>query len=391
MQGGREKLVFANQLRGLAALAVMLSHLGGVLILMSPTVGWIISAPQLSLGTPFILHLTRLSWLNFGPLGVAVFFLISGFVIPFSLEKNSWGGFLVARIFRIFPTYWVALLLEFLAVFVQSKFYGRPMAFPPRIYFYNAALADTILGNGYVDLVNWTLAIEVKFYILIAAIWPLVRLGSVFPFICWSLFAIIVATAQQHGMIHLTDQFADEPMCIGFMLIGTVFYFRMTARISLIRSVFAVLTLLALFTICWRVGPIQNQFPIVTANYFYALVIFASAYGLRRYFRPLRMLDFLADISFPFYLIHSIIGYSLITFMVGRRGMTYTEALPIAVGIVLCLAWVIHVAVENPTQNLGKRLANVIASGRRRVGAAGLDHTASKHAGSTPANPRAIP
>lgn len=354
---GHRRIVFANQLRGIAASFVVLSHLGGVFILMGPTVGWVISAPEVQVGHPLILHLTRWNWLNFGALGVAIFFLISGFVIPLSLRSQGPRAFLVARVFRIFPTLWIALLAEWLAVFAQSKFYGRPMAFTPLIYFCNASLIDTITDNGYVDLVNWTLAIEVKFYLLMALLRPWVLRGRVLPLIGFSMLAAAVASAQRHGLIHLPGLLANEPMYIGFMLIGTVFHYRMTGLIGAGRAVGAGAVLLGLFALCWREGPSQDLFPSVTANYVYGLAIFGAAYAARDWFRPVRWLDFLADVSFPLYLIHSVLGYSVMTFTVRVLGFSYMPALAAALVVAISLAWAMHRIVERPSLAFGKRMA----------------------------------
>ena len=50
--------------------------------------------------------------LNWGPFGVALFFVISGFVIPFSFETYGRLDFIVARFFRIYPTYLTGLSFE---------------------------------------------------------------------------------------------------------------------------------------------------------------------------------------------------------------------------------------------------------------------------------------
>lgn len=356
-KAGHGRIVFANQLRGIAASFVVLSHLGGVFVLMGPTVGWVISAPEVQVGHPFILHLTSWSWLNFGPLGVAIFFLISGFVIPLSLRSQGPQAFLVARAFRIFPTLWIALLAEWLAVFAQSKLYGRPMAFTPLIYLCNASLLDTITNNGYVDLVNWTLAIEVKFYLLMALLRPWVLRGRVLPLIGFSMLATTVAVAQRHDLIHLPGVLANEPMYIGFMLIGTVFHYRIAGLVSTGRAVGAGTVLLGLFTLCWHEGPSRDLFPVVTVNYFYGLAIFGAAYAARDRFRPVRWLDFLADVSFPLYLIHSVLGYSVMTLAIRVLGFSYMPALAAALAVTISFAWVLHRIVERPSLAFGKRMA----------------------------------
>ncbi len=363
-RSGGIKIVFANQLRALAALSVVASHLAGLFILMGPLVGWITSTPEVHVGRPAILRLTLLPWFNYGAFGVAVFFLISGFVIPFSLRAQGSGAFLVARVFRIYPLLWGALLLEWLAVFGSQHLYGRPMAFGVWTYLANALLLDTLLGSGYVDLVNWTLAVEIKFYLLMALMRPAILGGRVWPLFGWSVFAIGLAMAQQHGTIHLSTALADEPMCIGFMLIGTVFHYHLAGQLGAMRALAAGSVLAGLFVLCWRVGPIQDQFPRITLDYGYALGLFFAAYLLRDWFRPIRLLDGLADISYPLYLVHSVIGYSVMSFTIIRFGFSYDEALPTGLAAVLLLAWALHRTVERPSLRLGKRLAGALRQNR---------------------------
>ncbi len=351
------KLIFANQLRGVAALSVALSHLGGVFVLMGPTVGWVISAPALDVGHPAVLSLLGWQWINFGALGVAIFFLISGFVIPFSLQANTARPFLVARFFRIFPLFWAALCLEWLVVWVQSHGYGRTMAFRPSDYIADALMADDVTGNGTVDLVHWTLIVEVKFYILAAALRTGVLRGATLPLVLLSMASLGLSWAQSRGLLSFSNQVTDEARYIGFMFIGTVFYFHYTGMIRAVDAVASILVLLGLFLVCWRVGPSQSQFPLLTANYLYGLGIFLLAYLARGVFRPLRWLDLMADISFPFYLIHSIVGYSVMTFAIVALRLSYGAAAAVGLIVVVSVAWVLHRAVEVPSLRLGKRLA----------------------------------
>ena len=52
----------------------------------------------------------RLQWINPGNYGVFVFFIISGFIVPASLErKGSVRTFWVSRLFRLYPLYLFAI------------------------------------------------------------------------------------------------------------------------------------------------------------------------------------------------------------------------------------------------------------------------------------------
>jgi peptidoglycan/LPS O-acetylase OafA/YrhL len=104
-----KKVDFANTLRGIAALSVVISHYFGVFWLYRSAVSSFINAPELPLSTyaipNYINWLHKFPLFNWGAYGVALFFIISGFVIPFSLHKVNRLGFCVSRIFRIIPLY----------------------------------------------------------------------------------------------------------------------------------------------------------------------------------------------------------------------------------------------------------------------------------------------
>src|SRR5579863_7940965 len=82
------RLTFLDSVRGLAALAVLLEHVGDRL-------------------HPAFRVFTH-DWFSFGKLGVTAFFLTSGFVIPLSLERGrSLKRFWISRVFRLYPIYWL--------------------------------------------------------------------------------------------------------------------------------------------------------------------------------------------------------------------------------------------------------------------------------------------
>src|SRR3569833_4223108 len=87
-------------LRFVAAAAVMLHHFTGV-----PAPEWPGGSARRSF--PELGPVTR-----YGFLGVELFFLISGFVILLSAWGRKPGDFVVSRIVRLFPAYWVGVLLS---------------------------------------------------------------------------------------------------------------------------------------------------------------------------------------------------------------------------------------------------------------------------------------
>lgn len=81
----KKRLIWLDSLRGIAAIFVVILHN----LLESVTFGYF----------------------DIGKIGGAIFFLISGFVIPISLYKKSIKQFIVGRFFRLYPAYGASILL----------------------------------------------------------------------------------------------------------------------------------------------------------------------------------------------------------------------------------------------------------------------------------------
>ncbi|GAA4000772.1 acyltransferase [Hymenobacter fastidiosus] len=104
---------------------------------------------------------------QYGYLGVELFFMISGFVILQSALHRSARQFVVARIARLYPAFWVAATLTFLATRLVPSALPRPSVLQ---YLANLTMGQQFLRVPPLDGVYWTLAYELKFYSLIVGI-----------------------------------------------------------------------------------------------------------------------------------------------------------------------------------------------------------------------------
>lgn len=364
---GDSKIVFANQLRALAALSVLIVHLLGMYWLGREVVAAHIFAPVLQGPSAKSLAAISFTYFNFGPFGVALFFLISGFVIPFSVTKATKLRFLAARALRIYPTYFACLALSLLAVWLSSHFWHVPFGWNLLQVLHNALLVSSITGIDSIDMVNWSLAIEIKFYLIACMLASSIRRGRILPVISASLgVALLVvwvaymmppsdkAISLHFTFVHL-DLLVRDLLFIPFMFVGTMFSYRLRGLITRRELLVSVAVLFAIFIASWPHTLLKDQFQLVPLNYFYALAVFGAAYAWRDRFRPVRLVDWLASISYPLYALHSLIGYAALRFL-GAMGVTYYLAVVLATVVVAGLAYVVHRAVEIPTQNLGKRI-----------------------------------
>ncbi|UBU13028.1 acyltransferase family protein [Nonomuraea gerenzanensis] len=142
-----------DALRGVAVLAVLFEHL------LDPLFPEVRSAVS--------------PWFDFGQYGVMVFFLVSGYVVPASLERRgSVGGFWLGRLFRLYPL-WILVavagtLFGLLPVYTElpAQLAGQPVT---------AGLAHLTMLQDFLQLpsvvnVFWTLSYEMVFYLLVTAI-----------------------------------------------------------------------------------------------------------------------------------------------------------------------------------------------------------------------------
>lgn len=130
-----------------------------------------------------------------GVMGVVLFFLISGYVIPFSVRNGlEPRAFLIRRIFRIYPLLLAALCVVAIAGWtgvLEQWSYVRFLGLWPWIA--NLLLIQDFLGVPAILGVSWTLIIELIWYLLFAIAITLYRhraaywLGIMMPSILISL------------------------------------------------------------------------------------------------------------------------------------------------------------------------------------------------------------
>jgi peptidoglycan/LPS O-acetylase OafA/YrhL len=357
---GAARITFANQLRGLAALSVAVSHLVGVFWLMRDFVGLATFSPVQPGEPPGLVGAISFAWFQFGPFGVGVFFLISGLVVPISLARHTRLSFLAARLLRIYPTYVAALLIEMGVLAAAAAYWHHPFAYGARTLAANALLVFNLVGEPSVDLVNWTLGVELKFYLLLALIAPQVRAGRVgVLFVLAGLLAGAQALLRHspYAAWPLAQTLSADAVYLVFMLIGVLFNYRLRGLLSRGGCAAAVAAMAALCAACWRMSALAPQYPVVTANYGFALALFCVLYLLRRRIRPTGALDAAAAISFPFYLVHSMIGYSVMKVAMLAFGLGYPGALALALVAAAGVATVLHLTIERATIRLGRHLA----------------------------------
>ena len=351
------RIIFANQLRGVCVLCVMLVHYTVVVQAMRGDVAWVVAAPPLDTPVPAIASWANPAWLDLGKFGVGAFFLISGFVVPFSLQSAGAARFMLARALRIYPTFWLALLAQGSAIAASSSYWGITAPYGLRDYAINGLLVGTLLDRQTVDWVSWTLSVEVKFYLAMALLRPLVLRRRAWPLLALAAGGTALNALHGAGWAPLPPHLVSEATYLGFILIGTLFHYHYRGALSSARLALAGAAMLGLFYASYRLGPTRSDVSLHPLSFAFALAAFALAYALRARFRANRALDFLAAISYPLYLVHAASGFAAISFLMMAWRMPYAPAAAISAAAAIGVAWLLHVVVELPTMRLGQRLA----------------------------------
>lgn len=286
-------------------------------------------------------------YVNLGRVGVVAFFLVSGYVIPLSLEQQSLRTFGVRRFFRLYPVYWLTLVAFLLAASGTAE--------APSSTWVSLALNVTMLqglvGGALILSPSWTLGIELFFYVQeviakrVSALGSSVRLGWLWllvllAFGCWGALVggraplalpLLLYTAALGHSLHLRDARGDRQW-VPLFLVG------------------AVVVPLASFL---GVHPAPDDWrPSGYAlSYFVGVALFLSLYvsGTRS---GARALVYLGAISYAAYLIHPVVAVLLLRL---RPVQDWWLVLANLAGVFLAAA-VVHHYVESPFIRIGRRL-----------------------------------
>jgi peptidoglycan/LPS O-acetylase OafA/YrhL len=370
-----QRLAFADLLRGLAALTVALGHFL-VLFPKSPDLVAKITMAEPNPAVTFPATFAKAySIFDLASIGVGVFFLISGFVIPLSLEGASARAFWLKRFLRIYPTYWVAFAAGVASIFVSAGYWSKPVTYDWVDFFANTFLLADFFGRFDIPSVMWTLQIELKFYLLIPVFYATLSRGSLLRVFLWGVGVIALYWLPTSNCSQDLDAcwshyrfsvltLLREAIFISYMLIGSIVYAHYRGLISTPRAAFGVVFMFACFSIASLIAPFHAVSTAYPLPFFWGALIFIPCYLLRDRINLTPPFRFLANISYPLYVVHPLLGYVTMRLLMAA-GLPYPTALAAALILVIAVAMAIHLYVEEPSIALGKRLATRIEGSRR--------------------------
>lgn len=310
-----------------------------------------------------------------GDLGVEFFFIISGFVIAFTLENTA--GMLVfwkKRMIRLFPAMVVCTLITLLtlALLDSNHIFQKGQSVTSFLYsisFLSPDLLNYLLGGfsihgDYVNGSYWSLWAEVQFYVLVSLVFFVDKKHFVRNFYVLSLslflaykmvfnvkygsnFLHITATAETLSSLEFWffTVFSITTF-INWFLMG-VLYYSLYSRGMNNRVLVALLALIALQFMSSHIW--QERVMIVLMSVAFFMLLFCEE-KLERF--NFRLFTKIGAASYSLYLIHENIGVLLINRFAGYWG-AYAYLFPLLVMVAMIVFSLYHFRfIEKP---IGKR------------------------------------
>jgi peptidoglycan/LPS O-acetylase OafA/YrhL len=340
------RLAFADALRGIASLAVFAQHSFERAVPLD-TGAFLNGAP--------------------GVFGVVTFFILSGFVMPFSVSREPpLNEYVVRRLFRIYPAYLAALAFAALSGLIAgtqaTNFHFTGVELLSNLLF----LFEYLKQPAYLG-VTWTISLEIVWYVLFAAIYYTIGerwLRRMHTVLCAGLLAA-GALSLAYGVRLPTGRVAMVIAAVTGSLFAQWYRGQLSNRkLAASTALFAAAVTLATYasfghlshpnitlfqaSTAWSLGTVLTL----------ALIIAAKYQRLPRYLEGPAWVR-LGTISYSVYLLHGPIISAMEPFVHG-----WTQVL-VSLAVTLGLAEAMFRFVERPGMELGVRIsASMTAAGQ---------------------------
>jgi peptidoglycan/LPS O-acetylase OafA/YrhL len=309
---------------------------------------------------------------QYGYLGVDLFFIISGFVILLTAMDRDPAGFVISRVVRLYPTFWVAVTLTTVAAWIIGQ--GRYTVSVGQ-YLANLTMVSGAVGVPPVDAVYWSLLVEIRFYFLVFIIMVLgykrrieLCLGA------WMIVTCLLSFLHTPHVLHVLL----FPEWSSYFIAGAMFYLIARHGVRAHRlAVIAAAYGMSLWHACGRVSEFRMQYGDAPSGFviaifitlFFGLFLLVASGKTSRFSRKGMLV--VGGLTYPLYLIHENVGFMLFNVAAGWVNK-YVLLLGITISMILA-AYAINLFVERkmtrPFKNLLTSIVSAVALARRTVAA----------------------
>ncbi len=349
-----------DALRGIAALMVMFLHVGYFFAKMPGTEGD---------GAALIRVFQQF---DIGRMGITVFFIISGFVIPKSIRLDRarpLKKFLVKRFYRLYPLFWFSMILGLFAIW-----YLHDRGITLSLVAGNATMVPAFFSERFVIGLYWTLETELIFYLIVFLLtwfgWlRRLELYLVFTICLYLLLIGFLIIPQLHPSL---PHWTATPYHLSLMFLGVIYrhqFDRDGYSFKLLNQTIETRTLFFLQLIVILSIPVLVLFQHLTGvdsahvpdavAYLVGIAIFFA--GVKLWRRPPRFAVYLGVISYSIYLLHPVV-FSFLEYIAQTQswfaGWHLSAYLIISIALTIILCHISYLFIEKPANDFGHLVAD---------------------------------
>ena len=253
---------------------------------------------------------------KYGYLGVDIFFIISGFVISLSIKNRSLISFWVSRISRLYPIYWISVLITFFVILL----FGAPRYTAEfKQFILNLSMFQNYIGVKSIDGVYWTLFIEMKFYVFVISSYLILnKLKEIkldYLIYAWLSLSILHIYLNKLFIFKVANFFFILDWS-SYFIAGIIFYQIYRSKINIKYSILLSISfIISIYYAISRIEGLELHFntvfsPFVISSFimlFYFLMLLVSCDKLNK-INSSKLTKF-GMLTYPLYLIHQNIGF----------------------------------------------------------------------------------
>lgn len=284
----------------------------------------------------------------YGQNGVLVFFVISGFIIPWSMYyKNYRPGsmlkFMAKRLIRLEPPYLASILLILIIAFIKTRFHigvdSPEEITAARIGLHFGYLINFFPEYKWLNNVYWTLAIEFQYYLLMSFMYLL--------FVHKSLWLRVAAYLLCFGMAWFVpdSSLSHFPAYAPLFLFG-ISVFQYKARLVGVLECGTVMVACFVYNYA-AMSTVSACFGLATA----LVILFFSEIKIP-------VLNWLGKMSYSIYLIHPVIGAAVINTLSRYAHTTWTKLVILVAGLIVTFvsSYIMYLLIEKPSKKLSSKI-----------------------------------
>ncbi|MEI7577521.1 MAG: acyltransferase [Armatimonadota bacterium] len=293
-------------------------------------------------------------FIHLGAGGVYLFFMISGFVIPFSLKRvKTVKDFAIGRVFRMYPLFIVSLAVSITGFMIGATPWLSPKSFVLSAVL-NLTMVQEFLGFPSLRGAYWTLGYELVFYCLLGTLFALNRSSKLYklsPTISVLLILLNLAswvTGRSLG--------GDRLIGFAFMFLGCAYYSYRAAEITKRQIVMITALAVSSISLQWFTSISINANSLATLSHYPTMLVAVGGFIVALSANDTKvspLFVYLGTISYSIYLVHGVVLIWLRPTGVMSNTAYFTFALFASTVLVSALTYRF---IEQPGIKLGKRL-----------------------------------